>query len=360
MRIAQRFIAGYRIARKLPSPVGTTEYVGPPVTSIVPTGLAKVARYPSPSDKSLGYFQVPLRGKEGKDVVTTRHKCRAYYRFAGKGHKCPCNGQVCRSVGSTEYAPSANSGARVLRPTSNVVQSGAGNGFAQLPGRITLLGDPAPQTVRGWENRWLTTEQSLFERALSCVTLASNAMVIGYLIFALFAFALLLLPWRLIVLPRWRAAREQRWKARWQTNDLERSLVEACDDPAADDKFLKQFLGALVYSPHAADDFAMPLVITARFDKSIAMELDGNEVMDGDYVVLGPWTWCFTSEARVEEMKSHPLLSGVLQGGVAAFPATRLLQQADANSACLVINPTLPFGRKFDLAEIKDILDRMV
>ena len=87
-------------------------------------------------------------------------------------------------------------------------------------------------------------------------------------------------------------------------------------------------------------------------------EFGRDETVDGDYVVLGPWIWCFTSEDRVKELKSHPFFSGSLERGVAVFPAMRLLQEAGKNSASLLINPTLAFRRRFGLAEIKDLLAR--
>ena len=74
------------------------------------------------------------------------------------------------------------------------------------------------------------------------------------------------------------------------------------------------------------------------------MECDGNDTIDGDDVVMGPWIWCFTSEDRVAEIKSDSVFNSFLQGGVAAFPATQLLQEVEANATSLVINPTLAFG----------------
>ena len=49
---------------KTGSPGGTIERVPHGRSSIVPPGLGKFPRYPSPSDKSPGYCHVPLRGKD--------------------------------------------------------------------------------------------------------------------------------------------------------------------------------------------------------------------------------------------------------------------------------------------------------
>jgi hypothetical protein len=181
-------------------------------------------------------------------------------------------------------------------------------------------------------------------------------MVSEYLFLALFAFAGLFILWRLFGLPSWRVARERRWKAQWPKTDLERLLVEACDSQSTDDRFLSQFVQSVLYAPYDSDDSQTPLTVSARFHRSIATEADADAVIDGDYLVLGPWTWCFTSERRVAEIQSHPLYSVLLQGGVTPFPAIRLLQHAEKESTTLVVNPMLAFGRTFGLVEIQSIL----
>ena len=113
---------------------------------------------------------------------------------------------------------------------------------------------------------------------------------------------------------------------------------------------------SVLYAPHASDDSQTPLTISARFHRSLETEADADAVIDGDYLVLGPWTWCFTSEHQVAEIEGHPVYSVFLQGGVTPFPAIRLLQQAEKESTTLVVNPMLAFGRTFGLAEIKSIL----
>lgn len=49
------------------------------------------------------------------------------------------------------------------------------------------------------------------------------------------------------------------------------ATIDACDDAGADADFVKQFLEAQFFSPHASDDPTTPLTITARFHKSIAL-----------------------------------------------------------------------------------------
>jgi len=88
------------------------------------------------------------------------------------------------------------------------------------------------------------------------------------------------------------------------------------------------------------------------------MEPDADGVTDGDFIVLGPWTVALTSERRVQEVRSHPLFGGLIKDNIAEFSATDLLQYAYKNATSLLVNPNLAFGRKFDLAEIEDILKR--
>ena len=184
----------------------------------------------------------------------------------------------------------------------------------------------------------------------------NSTMVSENLFLALFAVAGLFILWRLLGLPRWRMVRERRWKAQWPQTDIERLLVEACDSPSTDDRFLKQLMQSVLYAPHASDDSQTPLTVSARFHRSIATEANADAIIDGDYLVLGPWTWCFTSEHRATEIKNHPLYSVLLQSGVTPFPAIRLFQQAEKESTTLVVNPMLAFGRTFGLDEIQSIL----
>lgn len=177
-----------------------------------------------------------------------------------------------------------------------------------------------------------------------------------YAFLALFAAAGAIIVWRLFGLPRWRAAWERGRQAGWPRTELERLLVAAGEDPAADAEFVRQFLRSELLAPHAANDPQTPLTISARFHRKIVAELDPDAVVDGDYVVLGPWIWCFSTQQRVGELKQHPLYAFLAQAGLKPFPAIRLLQEAERKSTALMLNPMLPLRRTFSQEEIKQLL----
>jgi hypothetical protein len=71
MKIAQQFTAGDKDKmRCILSPVGTIDGMIRRLFSIVPTGRMGILLHFCPSDKSLGYYQMPLRGKNFPSVLT--------------------------------------------------------------------------------------------------------------------------------------------------------------------------------------------------------------------------------------------------------------------------------------------------
>ncbi len=180
-----------------------------------------------------------------------------------------------------------------------------------------------------------------------------------YFMLGFFVLAGVLVVWRMFGRERYYESRERHFREEWIKNDLERTLVAACDSPVDDSLFLQQFLTGQLFSPHAMDDPSTPITISARIHESIVGEIPKGATVEDDKVILGPWVWCFTSEARMTELRTLPEMVGLPpMHEVTTFTGQRLLEEAEQQSATLLVNPQLEFSRKFELAEIKTILEQ--